>query len=824
LRVMTEYLGPSELGRYAIIISVTTFFALVFINPAGMYVNRRLHSWNTSATLKNHLIRYGGYVLGVAVLALVSLPLFQNVAEPAWPLETLWLASLVAGSVFVTTVNQTIIPAMNLLHRRTAWLIFSTLTLWLALGASALLTSREPTAEMWQLGQLVGFGVGAAIAIPFFSKYLNKTTAGKDEAESFKKILTFAAPLALSVGLYWCQFQSYRLIVGRWISLETLGGFMGIYTLVAGLMSAYENLIQQYLYPKLYADSSSADELARAAAWRKYATLAIPMTFIAGLALYSAHGPFIRLFLAPTFHTYAAFALAAVVVETCRVVGSAYGMAGQVAYRTQTLLLPQLLGVILLLLLTPSYFSSSTTEVPHAFLMALGIPAVLYVFASMIVTRVKLDMKFPARTLNPVLVGLFIAWAIQNSSPLFSPDRAGDLLQLLTATIAFGAVALWVIWNWRRYERPAGRELRVVHIMRAPAGGIRLHVLLLMEESPAQQWLVTDFEDEDSVFREKRQDPSFASKLIPLSISENPGFSDIANLVRLYFKLRKLKPDILHGHGAKGGLYARILADSLFAKAVYSAHGGSLHLAFSPLKQRLYNFVEKALALKTDAVVFESDYTRRRYIESISDVATRGHLVPNGLSLSSSFKQEQKPSGRFVIGAFGLLRYMKGHDLLIESIPLLRAKGLDVEARIFGDGPLRGEYETLISRLKLEDHVRLMGDVANPLDRIRECDLIVQPSRFESFGYTAVEAMSVGVPLVAAAIGGLTEIVEDGVDGLLVKDLTPSAFAEKIETALRDPELRQRLVRAARAKVEATYDASRMKRNVFEVYRRTCSV
>jgi glycosyltransferase involved in cell wall biosynthesis len=374
--------------------------------------------------------------------------------------------------------------------------------------------------------------------------------------------------------------------------------------------------------------------------------------------------------------------------------------------------------------------------------------------------------------------------------------------------------------------RPNSSEpLRIIQLVRAPIGGIRLHVCLLLETLRCEQRLVTSIDDGDAVFKSSLIRYAAKNQLIDLKTSELPSVGDFKNLFKLFFELRKFKPQILHGHGAKGGMYARLLAPLMGAKSVYSPHGGSLHAVFSRPKRWLYMAVEKALQPLTSALIFESDYSRQRYFENVAPARDKSHLIPNGLRLPSPAASERSSSSnsearKFIIGTFGSLRPVKGQDILIRAATIVAKIRNDFEIRVYGEGPSHADYVTLINELGLSASIKLMGDTPEPLARMAECDLVVQPSRFESFGYTAVEAMALGIPLLASAVGGLKEIIQPNVNGTLVSELTPQMFANQILELMNQPEKRNRMAMAAISTAKASYGVETMSAKILEVYNR----
>ena len=118
---------------------------------------------------------------------------------------------------------------------------------------------------------------------------------------------------------------------------------------------------------------------------------------------------------------------------------------------------------------------------------------------------------------------------------------------------------------------------------------------------------------------------------------------------------------------------------------------------------------------------------------------------------------------------------------------------------LIGDGPERREVEALVAQLGLGAYVRFLGLMPRVCELLARADLFLLPSRTESFGLAALEALASGVPVVASAVGGLPEVVRDGVSGLLVPPEQPSELARAIASLLGDEARRSAMARAARA-------------------------
>ena len=417
-----------------------------------MYMNRRLHAWADAGLLISRFIRFGLFLVGIALLAALVVPIVQLAFGHPWPISNAWLVSLVAGYLIVTTLNQTIIPSLNILGHRISWLIFSTLTLISALGFSLLLAQQTSSAEYWQIGQLAGYLLGFLVAIPFFINYVNRPTRKPlTEPDSLRTIAAFTLPLAISIALNWVQFQSYRLVLVRYMNLEVLGKFVAVYILVAGLMAAFENLIQQYFYPDLYAKSTSLVESERAQAWRQFASVALPTTMIGGLTLLALGRPLVRLMLAPAFQDAFPVIVIAVITETCRVCANIYAMAGHVAMKTRALLVPQIVSAISLSILVPVCFALMPSQIELALLISLGLPALLLLGLSALYARRKLALSIPWREVSPVFFAKVFALAIFAANVVWWSDSLVLAIgELVLVGLLFSGFMAFTVVRWRR--------------------------------------------------------------------------------------------------------------------------------------------------------------------------------------------------------------------------------------------------------------------------------------------------------------------------------------------------------------------------------------
>jgi glycosyltransferase involved in cell wall biosynthesis len=164
-------------------------------------------------------------------------------------------------------------------------------------------------------------------------------------------------------------------------------------------------------------------------------------------------------------------------------------------------------------------------------------------------------------------------------------------------------------------------------------------------------------------------------------------------------------------------------------------------------------------------------------------------------------------SGRLL--SVGRLHFGKGHDTLIEAAGILARSGMKLELRIVGEGPQRIELEHQVARAGLKDVVRFCGSLSELeiIEHMKWADVFALASHAEALGVVYMEAMAMQVATIGTRVGGVGEIITDGVDGLLVPPKDPPALADAIRRLLTDDQLRVRLALAARKTIVDRFDS-----------------
>jgi glycosyltransferase involved in cell wall biosynthesis len=365
----------------------------------------------------------------------------------------------------------------------------------------------------------------------------------------------------------------------------------------------------------------------------------------------------------------------------------------------------------------------------------------------------------------------------------------------------------------------AHRSLNILHVLRAPVGGLFRHVLDLARGQAARGHrvgLIADATSGGALADAKLADLSsvLALGLTRIPMSRQIGAADFPAVRHVARRAADAAADILHGHGAKGGAYAR-LAHSARAIRVYTPHGGSLHYRWATPSGLLYLAAERAMMRRTDLFLFESAFGRDVFRAKVAEPHALVRVVHNGVTAGEFDPIVPDPQARDLVFV-GELRTLKGVDVLIEAIALLARDGLRVSATLAGDGPDAGAFKAQLAAEQIGDQVRFIGATparaAFALGR-----LLVVPSRAESLPYVVLEAAAAGLPLIASDVGGIPEIL--GPDaGELVPPGDPAALARAIAQSLRDLGAKRAAALRLQARVRRLFSAEVMTDAVLAAY------
>ena len=357
LRVVTTLLSPEEMGTVALTLTTVAFFAMFLVNPVGMFINRRLHAWQANGMARAYLERYVCYLMGVALFAAVSLPLFNLSGLVNFGMSLSWLVTLVSATLLFNTINQTSIPSLNMLGDARGFTFLSVATLVVSfVCAVALVNTMQKSAQYWVLGLILGqmlLGViGSKMLLAKLKPLNDSATISPTISRLHIRVLFhFSWPVALAAGFGWVQLQGYRFIMESQLGLAQLGLFVAGYSISSGLISSFESILTAYLQPRFYRETNKDLPSDQAKAWRQYASVVMPSLILTVILIITLAPEFTRVLLGERFQEAASFVVWGALAEAARVLCGVYSLIAHVYMRTRWLIVPNAVGAALSLVL-----------------------------------------------------------------------------------------------------------------------------------------------------------------------------------------------------------------------------------------------------------------------------------------------------------------------------------------------------------------------------------------------------------------------------------------------------------------------------------------
>jgi len=282
-----------------------------------------------------------------------------------------------------------------------------------------------------------------------------------------------------------------------------------------------------------------------------------------------------------------------------------------------------------------------------------------------------------------------------------------------------------------------------------------------------------------------------------------------------------IAPDIIHTHRYKEMFFSHILAWRHGARSVATVHGYEPpSKQWDRIKVALRDAVNLTIARLVRArFVTVSEDLRQRYRIS----SKRCTIIPNGITLKD-FKprlevgMNTEQSSIPIIGWVGRMVPVKGLTILLEAVAKLSAQSQLLRVVLVGDGPERAALETLAQRLGIKELVDFVGFVPDPQSFLADMDIFALPSLHEGIPMVLLEAFAAEVPVVAAAVGGIPDIISDSRAAYLVSSSSPEAWAEALTELITDREKARMMAKRGRRLVEERFSIESVVKRYSEVY------
>lgn len=387
------------------------------------------------------------------------------------------------------------------------------------------------------------------------------------------------------------------------------------------------------------------------------------------------------------------------------------------------------------------------------------------------------------------------------------------------------------------------RKLKILRIIaRLNVGGPAVHTILLTEalnDGRFESILVAgqvEKDEKDMIYlaREKGVNPV----IIPELRRQIHPVKDLIALWKIYNIMRHQKPDIVHTHTAKAGTLGRIAA--VFAGIpirIHTFHGNIFQGYFNKIYVLVFIFIEKILAYFTTYIVAISDEQKREICELYKIAASdKVKVIPLGLELekflsieshNGSLRRELKlEDDTIAVGIVGRLVPVKNHRMFLEAIKRLPANldnDYNVKYLIIGDGGERPVLEEYTKRLGLNGDVIFCGWKEDLKDVYSDLDMVALTSLNEGTPVSLIEALAAARPVVATNVGGVADVVEDGVNGYLVPLGHIEDFSQRLAELIREPQKRREFGYKGRETVREKFSKKRLIEDIKSLYEEAIS-
>lgn len=301
--------------------------------------------------------------------------------------------------------------------------------------------------------------------------------------------------------------------------------------------------------------------------------------------------------------------------------------------------------------------------------------------------------------------------------------------------------------------------------------------------------------------------------------------------IRLFFELRSLfkkeKPDVVHLNSSKIGAVGALAARCAGVKnIIFTAHGWAFNDPRSAWERYAIIAISKFAALLQNTIICVSDFDRAAALRYRIAPARKCVTIHNGIDADAIpflAKKEAReklriPEDAFVIGTIANFYPTKSLDTLIFAA-ISSANLENIRFVIIGEGPEREKMERLIEKYQLGPHFNLPGVIKDANTYLKAFDVFVLPSKKEGLPYALLEAMAAHLPCIASNVGGIPEIIENGVSGIVIDEITPGKIWNAIAELKKDKKKARSLGAASYERVKKSFSLDAMREKTLALYR-----
>jgi glycosyltransferase involved in cell wall biosynthesis len=291
---------------------------------------------------------------------------------------------------------------------------------------------------------------------------------------------------------------------------------------------------------------------------------------------------------------------------------------------------------------------------------------------------------------------------------------------------------------------------------------------------------------------------------------------DLLALREIYSAIKNLRPDLIAVHSSKAGILGRLAGRSLNIPALLTAHGWNFTPGIPPIPAMMYRQIERAAGPLASRIITVSEFDRQLALEARLASDDRIVTVHNGIPDIPPHRRAQPDRTPVRLMMVARFERQKDHPTLLRALARLQNQPWELD--LVGDGPLKGQMESLAASLGIHSRVRFLGQRMDVDQLLAGAQISVLATNWEGFPLSILEAMRAGLPVLATSVAGIGEAVSDGETGYLVSRGDVDLLRERLERLLTDPQLRLRLGHGGRSRYERHFTLDHFVARTLAVY------
>ncbi len=375
------------------------------------------------------------------------------------------------------------------------------------------------------------------------------------------------------------------------------------------------------------------------------------------------------------------------------------------------------------------------------------------------------------------------------------------------------------------------RKIKIVHILHA-VGGVEVSLRLIVQNTNPdlyQHFIIHGVDDTTKPFYDANNDPVTSIKC-SIVRDINP-LKDTKALFQIAKQVNQLKPDLVHAHSTKGGVFAKIICQAKNIPCLHTPQAYSFLSTNNNVKRNVFLKIEKILAKLNNKILASSESERKRALNEVGYAKNRVLVFPNAINPIKNQDHQlsiKKTWPKTYICSVGRPSYQKNIELMVHGLQELKVKNPNIHLVLMGVGlysPNLDRVKKLITDYQLEENVTLLEwtDRKDIFSIVSNAQLYVSTARYEGLPYSIIEALALKKAVVATNSDGNRDLVKNNYNGFLIEE-SSSEFAKKVDLLLSDISLRKRFEENAFVRFNNEFNIKKTISNLEQIYEKEAAV